>query len=73
MARKAGQGEEEEVAQSQAGEGKTPVRHEEKKSACHGGGHHVVEQGVCKAEAGFVKNYDREGEVGNWASEKVQK
>ncbi|KAL6089076.1 hypothetical protein STEG23_021011 [Scotinomys teguina] len=45
MARKAGQGEEEEVAQSQAGEGKTPVRHEEKKPACHGGGYHVVEQG----------------------------
>ncbi|KAL6045426.1 hypothetical protein STEG23_020739, partial [Scotinomys teguina] len=45
MARKAGQGEEEEVAQSQAGEGKMPVRHEKKKPACHGGGHHVVEQG----------------------------
>ncbi|KAL6049320.1 hypothetical protein STEG23_029229 [Scotinomys teguina] len=46
MARKAGQGEEEEVAQSQEAEReKTLVRHEEKKPACHGGGHHVVEQG----------------------------
>ncbi|KAL6077020.1 hypothetical protein STEG23_008399, partial [Scotinomys teguina] len=45
MARKAGQGEEEEMAQSQEAEReKTPVRHEEKKPACHGGGHHVVEQ-----------------------------
>ncbi|KAL6085184.1 hypothetical protein STEG23_010165 [Scotinomys teguina] len=47
MARKAGQGEEEEVTQSQEAEReKTPVRHEEKKPACHGGGHHVVEQGT---------------------------
>ncbi|KAL6085727.1 hypothetical protein STEG23_032146 [Scotinomys teguina] len=46
MARKARQGEEEEVAQSQEIEReKTPVRHEEKKPTCHGGGHHVVEQG----------------------------
>ncbi|KAL6035994.1 hypothetical protein STEG23_014541 [Scotinomys teguina] len=45
MARKAGQGEEEEVAQSREAESeKTPVHHEEKKPACHGGGHHVVEQ-----------------------------
>ncbi|KAL6086811.1 hypothetical protein STEG23_038383, partial [Scotinomys teguina] len=47
MARKAGQGEEEEVVQSQEAEReKTPVRHEEKKPACHGGAHHVVEQGL---------------------------
>ncbi|KAL6045278.1 hypothetical protein STEG23_023104 [Scotinomys teguina] len=33
------------MAQSQEAEReKTPVRHEEKKPACHGGGHHVVEQ-----------------------------
>ncbi|KAL6058837.1 hypothetical protein STEG23_004931, partial [Scotinomys teguina] len=45
MTRKAGQGEEEEVAQSQEAEReKTLVRHEEKKPACHGEGHHVVEQ-----------------------------
>ncbi|KAL6088751.1 hypothetical protein STEG23_028279 [Scotinomys teguina] len=50
MARKAGQGEEEKVDQSQeAKREKTPVRHEEKKPACHRGAHHVVEQDKCSA------------------------
>ncbi|KAL6051528.1 hypothetical protein STEG23_011333, partial [Scotinomys teguina] len=44
MARKAGQGKEEEESRARQQEEKTPVRHEEKKPACHGGGHHVVEQ-----------------------------
>ncbi|KAL6085554.1 hypothetical protein STEG23_002733 [Scotinomys teguina] len=58
MARKAGQGEEEEVAQSQAGEGKTPVCHEETKPACHGGGHHVVEQDKILSKQGKVVDAD---------------
>ncbi|KAL6082719.1 hypothetical protein STEG23_016474 [Scotinomys teguina] len=44
MARKAGQGKEEEESRAKEQEEKTPVRDEEKKPACHGGGHHVVEQ-----------------------------
>ncbi|KAL6029986.1 hypothetical protein STEG23_013048, partial [Scotinomys teguina] len=46
MARKAGQGKEESRARQQ--EEKTPVREEEEKPACHGGAHHVVEQGKAK-------------------------
>ncbi|KAL6041619.1 hypothetical protein STEG23_034750 [Scotinomys teguina] len=45
MARKAGQGKEEEESRARQQEEKTPVREEEKKPACHGGAHHVVEQG----------------------------
>ncbi|KAL6036849.1 hypothetical protein STEG23_035052, partial [Scotinomys teguina] len=44
MARKAGQGKEEEESRARQQEEKTPVRDEEKKPACHGRGHHVVEQ-----------------------------
>ncbi|KAL6052634.1 hypothetical protein STEG23_025826 [Scotinomys teguina] len=44
MARKAGQGKEEEESRARQQEEKTPVRDEEKKPACHGGAHHVVEQ-----------------------------
>ncbi|KAL6040247.1 hypothetical protein STEG23_020323 [Scotinomys teguina] len=44
MARKAGQGKEEEESKARQQEEKTPVRDEEKKPACHGGAHHVVEQ-----------------------------
>ncbi|KAL6093031.1 hypothetical protein STEG23_031343 [Scotinomys teguina] len=44
MARKAGQGKEEEESRARQQKEKTPVRHEEKKPACHGGAHHVVEQ-----------------------------
>ncbi|KAL6075591.1 hypothetical protein STEG23_011534 [Scotinomys teguina] len=47
MARKAGQGKEEEESRARQQEEKTPVRdEEEKKPACHGGGHDVVEQGL---------------------------
>ncbi|KAL6035221.1 hypothetical protein STEG23_017338 [Scotinomys teguina] len=47
MARKAGQGKEEEESRARQQEEKTPVREEEeKKPACHGGAHHVVEQDV---------------------------
>ncbi|KAL6067664.1 hypothetical protein STEG23_031468 [Scotinomys teguina] len=45
MARKAGQGKEEEESRARQQEEKTPVREEEEKPACHGGAHHVVEQG----------------------------
>ncbi|KAL6088976.1 hypothetical protein STEG23_021133 [Scotinomys teguina] len=44
MARKAGQGKEEEESRARQQEEKTPVRDEEKTPARHGGGHHVVEQ-----------------------------
>ncbi|KAL6033889.1 hypothetical protein STEG23_019608 [Scotinomys teguina] len=44
MARKAGQGKEEEESRARQQEEKTPVREEEEKPACHGGAHHVVEQ-----------------------------
>ncbi|KAL6039738.1 hypothetical protein STEG23_000350, partial [Scotinomys teguina] len=43
MARKAGQGKEEEESRARQQEGKTPVREEEKTPACDGRGHHVVE------------------------------
>ncbi|KAL6071411.1 hypothetical protein STEG23_009054, partial [Scotinomys teguina] len=45
MARKAGQGKEEEESRTRQQEGKTPVREEEKTPACDGRGHHVVEPG----------------------------
>ncbi|KAL6050086.1 hypothetical protein STEG23_036829 [Scotinomys teguina] len=45
MARKAGQGKEEEESRARQQEEKTPVREEEEKPACHGGAHHVVKQG----------------------------
>ncbi|KAL6092581.1 hypothetical protein STEG23_034350 [Scotinomys teguina] len=45
MARKAGQGKEEEESRARQQEEKTPVRDEEKTPACDGRGHHVVEQG----------------------------
>ncbi|KAL6029920.1 hypothetical protein STEG23_038305 [Scotinomys teguina] len=48
MARKAGQGKEEEESRARQQEEKTPVRDEEKTPARHGGGHHVVEQGDAK-------------------------
>ncbi|KAL6051909.1 hypothetical protein STEG23_000273 [Scotinomys teguina] len=48
MARKAGQGKEEEESRARQQEEKTPVRDAspggEKTPACHGRGHHVVEQ-----------------------------
>ncbi|KAL6087327.1 hypothetical protein STEG23_014723, partial [Scotinomys teguina] len=44
MARKAGQGKEEEESRARQQEEKTPVREEEKTPACDGRGHHVVEQ-----------------------------
>ncbi|KAL6074184.1 hypothetical protein STEG23_009475 [Scotinomys teguina] len=44
MARKAGQGKEEEESRARQQEEKTPVRDGEKTPACHGRGHHVVEQ-----------------------------
>ncbi|KAL6065660.1 hypothetical protein STEG23_028021 [Scotinomys teguina] len=46
MARKAGQGKEEEESRARQQEEKTPVRDEEKTPACDGRGHHVVEQAV---------------------------
>ncbi|KAL6084546.1 hypothetical protein STEG23_002983 [Scotinomys teguina] len=46
MARKAGQGKEEEGSRARQQKEKTPVRDEEKTPACHGGGHHVVEQEI---------------------------
>ncbi|KAL6090617.1 hypothetical protein STEG23_006815 [Scotinomys teguina] len=48
MARKAGKGKEEEESRARQQEEKTPVREEEEKPACHGGAHHVVEQGFPK-------------------------
>ncbi|KAL6083755.1 hypothetical protein STEG23_030637 [Scotinomys teguina] len=45
MARKAGQGKEEEESRARQQKEKTPVREEEKTPACDGRGHHVVEQG----------------------------
>ncbi|KAL6031472.1 hypothetical protein STEG23_021627 [Scotinomys teguina] len=45
MARKAGQGKEEEESRARQQKEKTPVRDEEKTPACDGRGHHVVEQG----------------------------
>ncbi|KAL6070134.1 hypothetical protein STEG23_014732 [Scotinomys teguina] len=45
MARKAGQGKEEEESRARQQAEKTPVRDEEKRPACDGRGHHVVEQG----------------------------
>ncbi|KAL6083825.1 hypothetical protein STEG23_027735, partial [Scotinomys teguina] len=45
MARKAGQGKEEEESRARQQEEKTPVREEEKTPACDGRGHHIVEQG----------------------------
>ncbi|KAL6069437.1 hypothetical protein STEG23_009790 [Scotinomys teguina] len=45
MARKAGQGKEEEESRTRQQEEKTPVRDEEKTPARHERGHHVVEQG----------------------------
>ncbi|KAL6076992.1 hypothetical protein STEG23_005142, partial [Scotinomys teguina] len=44
MARKAGQGKEEEESRARQQEEKTPVWEEEKTPACDGRGHHVVEQ-----------------------------
>ncbi|KAL6085075.1 hypothetical protein STEG23_020213 [Scotinomys teguina] len=44
MARKAGQGKEEEESRARQEKEKTPVREEEKTPACDGRGHHVVEQ-----------------------------
>ncbi|KAL6088485.1 hypothetical protein STEG23_009858, partial [Scotinomys teguina] len=44
MARKAGQGKEEEESRARQQEEKPPVREEEKTPACDGRGHHVVEQ-----------------------------
>ncbi|KAL6033865.1 hypothetical protein STEG23_013466 [Scotinomys teguina] len=44
MARKAGQGKEEEESRARQQAEKTPVRDEEKRPACDGRGHHVVEQ-----------------------------
>ncbi|KAL6094324.1 hypothetical protein STEG23_028897 [Scotinomys teguina] len=49
MARKAGQGKEEEESRARQQEEKTPVREEEKTPACDGRGHHVVEQGSDKS------------------------
>ncbi|KAL6091869.1 hypothetical protein STEG23_000457 [Scotinomys teguina] len=46
MARKAGQGKEEEESRARQQKEKTPVRDEEKTPACDGQGHHVVEQGL---------------------------
>ncbi|KAL6065127.1 hypothetical protein STEG23_031973 [Scotinomys teguina] len=53
MARKAGQGKEEEESRARQQEEKTPVREEEEKPACHGGAHHVVEQ--ANDSSGFSK------------------
>ncbi|KAL6036651.1 hypothetical protein STEG23_013200, partial [Scotinomys teguina] len=61
MARKVGQGKEEEESRVRQQEEKTPVREEEEKPACHGGAHHVVEQArpehrnVDKAEENDLK------------------
>ncbi|KAL6055501.1 hypothetical protein STEG23_020483 [Scotinomys teguina] len=46
MDRKAGQGKEEEESRARQQEEKRPVQEEEKTPACHGRGHHVVEQGL---------------------------
>ncbi|KAL6039367.1 hypothetical protein STEG23_029027 [Scotinomys teguina] len=46
MARKSGQGKEEEEPRARQQKEKTPVRDEEKTPACDGRGHHVVEQGL---------------------------
>ncbi|KAL6055502.1 hypothetical protein STEG23_020484 [Scotinomys teguina] len=48
MARKAGQGKEEEESRARQQEEKTPVREGKKTPAHHGRGHHVVEQGLEK-------------------------
>ncbi|KAL6040911.1 hypothetical protein STEG23_037887 [Scotinomys teguina] len=58
MARKAGQGKEEEESRARQQEEKTPVREEEKTPACDGRGHHVVEQG----ENGKCQLCDEHGE-----------
>ncbi|KAL6041524.1 hypothetical protein STEG23_029412 [Scotinomys teguina] len=50
MARKAGQGKEEEESRARQQEEKTPVRDGEKTPAYHGRGHHVVEQGGGRPE-----------------------
>ncbi|KAL6033864.1 hypothetical protein STEG23_013465, partial [Scotinomys teguina] len=46
MARKAGQGKEEEESRARQQAEKMPVRDEEKTPACDGRGHHVVEPAV---------------------------
>ncbi|KAL6055810.1 hypothetical protein STEG23_028770 [Scotinomys teguina] len=46
MARKAGQGKEEEESRARQQKEKAPTRDEEKKPACDGRAHHVVEQGI---------------------------
>ncbi|KAL6082198.1 hypothetical protein STEG23_003516 [Scotinomys teguina] len=54
MAWKAGQGKDKEESRARQQEEKMPVRHEEKKPACHGGGHHVVEQDFLDSETGLL-------------------
>ncbi|KAL6087522.1 hypothetical protein STEG23_017446 [Scotinomys teguina] len=54
MARKVGQGKEEEESRARQQKEKTPVRDEEKTPACDGRGHHVVEQGILSRNSGKV-------------------
>ncbi|KAL6058460.1 hypothetical protein STEG23_023476 [Scotinomys teguina] len=77
MARKAGQGKEEEESRARQQEEKTPVREEEKRPVCDGRGHHVVEQGLhhqCylwKIESSD-KNYANEQSIENSSQETMQ-
>ncbi|KAL6052102.1 hypothetical protein STEG23_001668 [Scotinomys teguina] len=63
MARKAGQGKEEEESRARQQEEKTPVREEEKTPACHGRGHHVVEQAHFKKNAPTSITEDDESSI----------
>ncbi|KAL6039091.1 hypothetical protein STEG23_023355 [Scotinomys teguina] len=56
MARKAGQGKEEEESRARQQEEKTPVWEEEEKPDCHGGAHHVVEQVITYSGQDTCKN-----------------
>ncbi|KAL6039046.1 hypothetical protein STEG23_008271 [Scotinomys teguina] len=57
MARKAGQGKEEEESRARQQEEKTPVRDEEKTPACDGRGHHVVEQ--ARTSSTILNRYEK--------------
>ncbi|KAL6087460.1 hypothetical protein STEG23_009345 [Scotinomys teguina] len=62
MARKAGQGKEEEESRARQQEEKTPVREGEKTPARHGRGHHVVEQEWLRQKKQRTENADTDME-----------
>ncbi|KAL6042412.1 hypothetical protein STEG23_017306, partial [Scotinomys teguina] len=82
MARKAGQGKEEEESRARQQEEKTPVREEEKTPARHGGGHHVVEQEkiqklmkleiIVELECKKL-GYANEHTMNSWSTENIEK